>query len=364
MAAGPFLGRRHPVGDPPRVGAGGAGLAGARWRPCSRRPGAGSSTSTSRSRSVALVLAWAAAPGLGHAAAAGPGRPPRCGRCSASPSRPVSWRSRSWGDDDRGHEASIPTTADRSPWRVVAVVATVRRDHPSPAGRRTRSSTSALFRRVPVQRGGARLAAHRLCVRDRDHRRRRLRRPRPLRRTRRAAPGPRGAGRRDRGRRPRVRLRWSAVASYRLVTLVGLARRSSRPVRDVALDRRRRRSARSAAALGLFGLGFGLSVTPRSTAAVEAAGPGGLRGGLVGRDRRPDARHGGRAGRPDRIRLDHDRPAVRAGLRDARRLPGSTSPRTCATGRSRTPSSSRPSSRGHRARPRRSWSACSSWRRS
>jgi MFS family permease len=61
------------------------------------------------------------------------------------------------------------------------------------------------------------------------------------------------------------------VASYRLVTLVGLALSvaglgamagwtATTAIGDVAL------------ALAAFGLGFGLSVTPRSTAAVEAAG--------------------------------------------------------------------------------------------
>jgi len=60
-------------------------------------------------------------------------------------------------------------------------------------------------------------------------------------------------------------------ASYRVVTLVGLALSvgglaamagwtPATGIRDVAI------------ALGAFGLGFGLSVTPRSTAAVEAAG--------------------------------------------------------------------------------------------
>ena len=61
------------------------------------------------------------------------------------------------------------------------------------------------------------------------------------------------------------------IASYRLVTVLGLtlsvaglaamaAWRDTTEIREVAL------------ALGIFGLGFGLSVTPRSTAAVEAAG--------------------------------------------------------------------------------------------
>jgi len=63
------------------------------------------------------------------------------------------------------------------------------------------------------------------------------------------------------------------VASYRLVTVVGLALgigglvAMSRwtPQTDVAV---------AAAGLAVFGFGFGLSVTPRSTAAVEAAGQG------------------------------------------------------------------------------------------
>ena len=61
------------------------------------------------------------------------------------------------------------------------------------------------------------------------------------------------------------------IASYRIVTLAGLALSvgglaamaawsHASGIRDVAV------------ALGLFGFGFGLSVTPRSTAAVEAAG--------------------------------------------------------------------------------------------
>ena len=40
----------------------------------------------------------------------------------------------------------------------------------------------------------------------------------------------------------------------------------------VVLDAGRRASTRSRSALRAFGLGFGLTVTPRSTAAVEAAG--------------------------------------------------------------------------------------------
>lgn len=61
------------------------------------------------------------------------------------------------------------------------------------------------------------------------------------------------------------------VASYRLVTLVGLG---GSLVALIAMSRwsPATTTPEAAAALGLFGLGFGLSVTPRSTAAVEAAG--------------------------------------------------------------------------------------------
>ena len=61
------------------------------------------------------------------------------------------------------------------------------------------------------------------------------------------------------------------VASYRLVTLAGLA---ASIVALIAMSRwsPSTTTAEAAAALGLFGLGFGFSVTPRSTAAVESAG--------------------------------------------------------------------------------------------
>jgi hypothetical protein len=62
------------------------------------------------------------------------------------------------------------------------------------------------------------------------------------------------------------------VASYRAVTLLGLAMSAlglaamSRWTPDTSI-------VEAAAGLAVFGSGFGLSVTPRSTAAVEAAGP-------------------------------------------------------------------------------------------
>jgi len=61
------------------------------------------------------------------------------------------------------------------------------------------------------------------------------------------------------------------MASFRVVTLVGIA---ASVVGLFAMSRWTPATTigEAAAALGLFGLGFGLSVTPRSTAAVEAAG--------------------------------------------------------------------------------------------
>ena len=61
------------------------------------------------------------------------------------------------------------------------------------------------------------------------------------------------------------------VASYRVVTLVGLA---AAVVALVAMSRWTPGTpiTEAAAALAVFGLGFGLSVTPRSAAAVESAG--------------------------------------------------------------------------------------------
>jgi MFS family permease len=61
------------------------------------------------------------------------------------------------------------------------------------------------------------------------------------------------------------------VASFRLVTLIGLA---AAVAGLLAMSRWTATTTigEAALALGTFGLGFGLSVTPRSTAAVEAAG--------------------------------------------------------------------------------------------
>ena len=115
---------------------------------------------------------------------------------------------------------------------------------------------------------------------------------------------------------------------------------------------------------GLFGLGFGLTVTPRSTAAVEAAGQAafGAASSVV-----TVARMLGMAvglADPDRLRLDDHRPAVGQvyATPDAylAYIPENLRDRPLQA----TRSSSRRSRRGRRARPRRSWSACSSSPRS
>ena len=108
------------------------------------------------------------------------------------------------------------------------------------------------------------------------------------------------------------------------------------------------------ASLALFGLGFGLTVTPRSAAAVEAAGRAAFGSGQRGGDRRADDRHGGRPGRSS------PRSARRASMRSrspstTRRSATPSCPTRSPDGRSRTRSSSRRSRHGRRARRR----ACS-----
>ena len=107
------------------------------------------------------------------------------------------------------------------------------------------------------------------------------------------------------------------VASYRIVTLAGLALsvgglaamaawNPTTPIRDVAL------------ALG--------TVRLRVRAVGDAAfdgrgggrGHGRVRGRVVGRDGRPDARHGDRPGRAHGVRLHDDRPPLPRDLRHAR----------------------------------------------
>ena len=148
------------------------------------------------------------------------------------------------------------------------------------------------------------------------------------------------------------------VASYRLVTLVGLALSVGglvamagwSPETDIVV---------AAGGLALFGLGFGLSVTPRSTAAVEAAGKRafGAASSVV-----TVARMIGMAvglAILDRLRLHDHRPPVARGLRDTGRL-SPVHPRGPAR-----PSAARSTRRrgagvdGRRARPPPSWSACS-----
>ena len=108
--------------------------------------------------------------------------------------------------------------------------------------------------------------------------------------------------------------------SLRIVTLIGPglrapARSSGWPAGRPQVD-----LGEVALVLGIFGFGFGLTVTPRSTAAVEIAGRASF--GMASRDRhrRPDDRDGDRRCGADGLRLDDDRPAVRRALRRPRRL--------------------------------------------
>ena len=152
---------------------------------------------------VALALAWAASPGWET-----PRRPGRIDVASAALygialvsgliGLTLSARPRSPAT------AVDPARRDAGPHRSGRGRHGGRR-HPRAPGARP-VHRPALFRSIPFSSAAAGLAAHRLCVRDRDHRWRRLRRPRPLRRTRRAAARPRCAGWRDRGRRARVGL--------------------------------------------------------------------------------------------------------------------------------------------------------------
>ena len=203
MAAGPFLGAAILVDGPPggRPGRGRPRRldAGRRSR---RPPGAGSSTSTCRSGSSALVLAWAAGAGwetprragrldvlgavlFGLALAAGLSRLTLLGATAVA------------GTD------LDPATVVGRPRRAWPSSRTVAGGRPRPARPRPVPRRPPLPQ-SPVQRRGARLAADRVRVRDRDHRWRRVRRSGAVRRPGRAAARARGAGGGDRGRGARL----------------------------------------------------------------------------------------------------------------------------------------------------------------
>ena len=133
-----------------------------------------------------------------------------------------------------------------------------------------------LLRRRPGQPADRLRAGH--GHRGRGH----LRRPRPLRRPRGAGHRPRAAGPGHGRRRLRVRLRDSPRGRH-----AGHAGRPRHGHRRPPAPCRRCASTRSSlvplGAVSLFGLGFGLTVTPRTTAAVEAAGRAafGMASGIV-----------------------------------------------------------------------------------
>ena len=254
MAAGPFLGAAILGGSNVE---GALESLGARARTRAPRPvravvAAGSSTSTSRSGSSPSSIAWAASSRLGDAA---PARR-RSTSSARSSGRVALGGGLGRGDADRRARTSAGSTRSSSSAvaggrrRPSATLATIVRGlrRPDPVPR------PAPVQEPDVRVGGARLAADRLRVRDRDHRRGGVRRSRPLRRPR-ASSGSRWA--RSRPRRP------SGRSSRGFAVRVPVA-----PARDA------RRAARSARAL--------LVVMSRWTPARRArrgrARAGGLRG--------------------------------------------------------------------------------------
>ena len=166
------------------------------------------------------------------------------------------------------------------------------------------------------------------------------------------------AGRRDGRRGARVGLPAFAGLGLRIVTVAGLG------LGTVALALMATWTpatgiAEVAALLGMFGLGFGLTVTPRSTAAVDAVGRAafGMASATVTVARMLGMAIGLAAltafGSTTIDRLSQQ---VYATPEATRR----SSPRRSGTAPSRTASSSRPSSAGRRTRPHESSSGSSS----
>ena len=172
---------------------------------------------------IALLARLGRLGGLGHAAAGRAARPARRRSGSASRSLPGSSALTLIGATDRSRAARSTRSRSRSCLLVAAAVTTVVCGRPRRSASPTRSSTRGCSPTGRSRAAVARVAADRLRVRDRDHRRRGLRRSRALRRARPAAAGARRARRRDGGRARSSRASRSASSSLRLVTLVGLA---------------------------------------------------------------------------------------------------------------------------------------------
>ena len=224
--------RRDPVRDPSGLGARRRrlGRLGGRRRPGPRVAVDLLRQRPDRHRRHAPRLGGVA--GVGDATPQRPHRPRRCRRLRACA------RVRARGTDADRRDAgprSIPR-ADRGDGDPCDD--RVRRDRPDHrAGAAQFGSVPGCppLRRRRVQRGGSGVVAHRLCVRDRDHRWGGLRRSGPVRRPGRAASCPRGAGRRDRARCPAIRLRGPCRELPRR-DAGRASRRRRRPPRDVALD--------------------------------------------------------------------------------------------------------------------------------
>ena len=320
MAAGPFLGAAILSTVHPEEALAAAGLRDSAHRRHRRRPpGAGSSTSTCRSASSRW--SW-------------PGPPSPAGRRPAAPGRLDILGAALFGRRPRGRAARADARSGRAgasarhglrPWRPVsaglgalALVATLLDRRSRACAPPTRSSTSACSAVSPFSAaalvslltgyafataiiGGA-VFVDRVLYGGPDEQRLALGR----------WPARPRSGRSCRASR-------SAFASYRVVTLVGLALSVVGLVAMAGLDAGDRHPRRVPLALALFGLGFGLTVTPRSTAAVEAAGRAafGAASSVVTVARMLG--HGDRPRGADRLRLDDDRSALGRDLRHARR---------------------------------------------
>ncbi len=315
MAAGPFLGAAILSSVHAEDALAGAGLAD---QPAGRRPRAVLAMGVLHQRADrhrGARRGLGRRPWLGHATPSRPGRSRRCVpvRCRAAlrTGRPDAHRH----DRDRRHGPG-PDDRHGRPSRDL---------RPGRGGvRPARPPVHRSVHRTPplpkpaVQRGDAGLLPHRLCVRHGHHRRSRLRGPCPVRRPGRAAAGTRFPGRGDRRRGPRLRLPGPVPRAPSREP--DRARPEHRcPAGHVRLD------AGDAARGGRAGpWRVRTRVRPDGDPAIHGRGGGGrpspVRGRLGGRHGRPHGRHGRGPGHPDGLWVDHDRSAVRSGLRHPGRL--------------------------------------------
>ena len=236
--------------------------------PCTRcwcRRGAGCSTSVHPRRSIALVWCWAALAGWERRHASGSHRRPGCGARDHGPGRGP-------GLSQHHRRARCPGRACQCRSSPALSASRPPRGRSSTrAARTTRSSTracsatgcSGVRSLVSLLTGYALATAIVGCGR--------VGRPRPLRRPIRAAGGPGVAGPRHGHRRHRLGL----PAEGHPGRAPGHRRAGHRDRRHGACWAPRTSTPSWPCcwlALVLFGLGFGITVTPRSTAALESLG--------------------------------------------------------------------------------------------